>query len=126
MKIGMMSAWNTDSGVAVHVEPLAKVWIKLGHKVTIFSFVREDFYGEGFTGEDEEFVIRCFGTDFQTKYLDPRPFLTTDYEIFAVQDVGVLPRDNLAKIFGLIKKKAKTVHVVHENSLSEDLAFYQF
>lgn len=28
MKIAMMSAWNTDSGVAVHAEPIGKAWIK--------------------------------------------------------------------------------------------------
>ena len=25
MKIAMMTAWNTDSGVAVHAEPIGKV-----------------------------------------------------------------------------------------------------
>ncbi|MCD6406768.1 hypothetical protein J7L81_02725 [Candidatus Aerophobetes bacterium] len=126
MRIAMMSAWNTDSGVAIHAEPIGKSWIKMGHSLTVFSFIKEDFHGEGFTGEDEDFVVRCFGTDFKTKYLNPIPFLTLDYDIFVVQDIGVLPKENLAKIFHLIKKKAPTIHIVHENTLSEDPAFYQF
>jgi len=126
VKIALMSAWNTDSGVAVHAEPLGKAWIEMGHKVTIFSFVRDDFHGEGFTAEDEDFVVRCFGTDEKTKYLDPRPLLTMDYDVFVVEDLMILPKDPLFKIFGLIKRKAKTIHIVHENALPEDPAFYQF
>jgi len=126
MKIALMSAWNTDSGVAIHAEPLGKAWIEMGHKVTVFSFIRDDFHGEGFTGEDEDFVVRCFGTDGGTRYLDARPLLTSTYNVFVVEDLGMLPKDPLSKIFGLIKRKAKTVHIVHENTLPEDPAFYQF
>jgi len=126
MKIALMSAWNTDSGVAVHAEPLGKVWIEMGHKLTVFSFVKDDFHGEGFTSEDEDFVVRCFGTDEGTRYLDARPFLTSTYDIFIVEDLGMLPKDPLSKVFNLIKGKAKTVHIVHENALPEDPAFYQF
>jgi len=126
MKIAMMSAWNTDSGVAVHAEPIGKAWIEMGHRLVVFSFIKDDFHGEGFTGEDEKFVIRCFGTDSGTKFLDPRPILSLDYDIFVVQDIGVLPKENLAKIFNLIRKKAPTIHIVHENTLPKDPAFYQF
>jgi len=126
MNIALMSAWNTDSGVAVHAEPLGKAWIEMGHKLTVFSFIKNDFHGEGFTGEDEDFVIRCFGTDEGTKYLDARPFLTSTYDLLVVEDLGMLPKDPLAKVFGLIKRKAKTVHIVHENALPENPAFYQF
>lgn len=126
MKIALMSVWNTDSGVAVHAEPLGKAWIEMRHKLTVFSFIKDDFHGDGFTGEDEDFVIRCFGTDEGTKYLDARPLLTSSYDILIVEDLGMLPKDSLAKIFDLIKQKAKTVHIVHENALPEDPAFYQF
>ena len=84
MRIAMMGAWNTDSGVAVHAEPLGRAWIKMGHKLTVFTFVKDDFHGEGFTGEDEDYVIRCIGTQEQTNYLDPRPILTSDFDIFVV------------------------------------------
>lgn len=126
MKIGMMSAWNTDSGVAVHAEPIGRAWVTMGHKLTVFTFIRDDFHGEGFTGNDEDYVIRCFGTQEHTNFLDPRPILTTDFDIFVVQDLRMLPVEKLAKVFGLIKQRAKTVHIVHENKLPEEAWFYQF
>jgi glycosyltransferase involved in cell wall biosynthesis len=125
MRIGMMSAWNTDSGVALHAEPVGKAWREMGHELAVFSFIKEDFHGEGFTGEDEDYVIRCFGTR-RTDFLDPRPILTKSFDIFVVQDLNMLPVENLAKIFPLIQKRAKTVHIVHENALPEEAGFYQF
>ncbi len=125
MKIGMMSAWNTDSGVALHAEAVGKAWREMGHKLTVFTFTKEDFHGEGFTGEDEDYVIRCLGTR-QTNFLDPRPILAAPLDIFVVQDVNMLPIENLARLFPLIRKKAKTVHIVHENTLPADTGFYQF
>lgn len=126
MKIAMMTAWNTDSGVAVHAEPIAKVWKQMGHKITIFTFRKDDFHGEGFTDKDEDYVIRCFGTSTRTNELDPRPFLNTDYDIFVVEDLRMLPFEKLAKIFFLIKQRARTIHVVHENGLPGEVWFYQF
>lgn len=126
MRIAMMSAWNTDSGVAIHAEPLGRAWVDMGHRLIVFSFIKDDFHGEGFTGEDEDYVIRCFGTREGTNFLDPRPILTTDFDIFVVQDVGMLPVEKLAKIFPLIKNRAGTIHIVHENRLPKDAWFYQF
>jgi len=126
MRIAMMSAWNTDSGVAVHAEPIGRAWVKMGHALTVFSFTSDDFHGEGFTGEDEGYVIRCFGTQGNSNFLDPRPMLTTDFDIFVVQDLRMLPVDKLAKIFRVIKQRAKTVHIVHEKKLPEEAWFYQF
>lgn len=126
MRIAMMSAWNTDSGVAVHAEPLGRAWIKMGHKLTVFTFIKDDFHGEGFTGEDEEYVVRCFGTQEHTNFLDPRPILTTDFDIFVVQDLRMLPVEKLAKVFSLIKQRGRTIHIVHENKLPDDVWFYQF
>lgn len=125
MHIAMMTAWNTDSGVAVHAEPLGKAWLEMGHDLTIFSHIRDDYHGEGFTGKDEDCVIRCFGTQ-QTNTLDPRPILTADFDVFVVQDLRMLPVESLARIFPLIKSRARTVHVVHENRLPEEPWFYQF
>jgi len=125
MHIAMMTAWNTDSGVAVHAEPLGKAWLEMGHDLTIFSHIQDDYHGEGFTREDEDYVIRCLGTQ-QTNFLDPRPILTTEFDILVVQDLRMLPVENLARIFPLIKNRARTVHVVHENKLPEEPWFYQF
>jgi len=125
LKIAMMTAWNTDSGVAVHAEAVGKAWIEMGHDLRIFTFLKDDFHGEEITAEDEPFVTRCFGQSTGTNFLDPRPILSADYDYFVVQDLGMLPKDKLAQIFPLIKRKAKTVHVVHDNSPSADPAFYQ-
>lgn len=126
MHIAMMTAWNTDSGVAVHAEPLAKAWRDMGHDVTIFTHIKDDFHGGGLTREDDEdYVIRCFGTQ-KTNFLDPRPILTTDFDVLVVQDLRMLPVESLPKIFPLIKHRARTVHVVHENKLPQEPWFYQF
>lgn len=125
MHIAMMTAWNTDSGVAVHAEPIGRAWKKMGHDVTIFSHIPNDYHGEGFTRDDEDYVVRCFGTQ-KTNFLDPRPLLTTNFDILVVQDLRMLPVESLSKIFPLIKRKARTVHVVHENQLPQEAWFYQF
>ena len=49
MHIAMMTAWNTDSGVAVHAEPLVKAWREMGWEVTVFSHTKDDFHGVGYT-----------------------------------------------------------------------------
>jgi len=121
-----MTAWNTDSGVAVHAEPLGKAWKEMGHDVTIFTHIKDDFHGEGFSREeDEDYVIRCFGTQ-KTNFLDSRPILSTDFDVLVVQDLRMLPVEGLSKIFPLIKHRARTVHVVHENKLPQEPWFYQF
>ena len=126
MRIAMMTAWNTDSGVAVHAEPLGKAWREMGCEVTIFTHIKDDFHGQGFTREDDEdYVIRCFGTQ-RTNFLDPRPILTTDFDVLVVQDLRMLPVEALSKIFPLIKHRTRTVHVVHENELPQEPWFYQF
>lgn len=125
MHIGMMTAWNTDSGVAVHAEPIGRAWKRMGHDVTIFTHIANDYHGEGFTKDDEDYVIRCFGTQ-RTNFLDPRPLLTTNFDLLVVQDLRMLPVESLSKVFPLIKHKARTVHVVHENQLPKEPWFYQF
>ena len=124
MKIGMMTAWNTDSGAAIYAEPIVKAWVEMGHEITVFSFVENDLHGDGITGEDEDYVIRCFGTN-KTSYFDPAPILTRQFDIFIVDDIRMIPLDNLAKIFPLIRRTAKTVHIVRENELPKEAWFYQ-
>jgi len=127
MKIGMMSAWNTDSGVSIHAELIGREWLNMGHQLKIFSFIKDDFHGTAIVNEDEDFVFRCFTTSKSTSaYLNAIPFLSEDYEIFVVQDLGMLPQDELAKIFPLIKHKALTINVIHHNKLPEEARFYQF
>lgn len=121
MKIAVMTHWNDETGAAVHAKALVNAWLELGHKVTVFSFLREEF-GEGkFTGKDESYVIRCYGKNA----LDPRPILTSEFDIFVVEDLRTLPVEQLAKIFPMIKERARTVHIVHENKLPKEAWFYQ-
>ncbi len=126
MKIGMMSAWNQTSGVSTHAELVGEEWVRAGHKLTVFSFLEGDFHGHSLIGTDQEYVIRCFGTPQRSNYLNPIPFLKADYDFFVVQDLGMLPRDKLANIFNQIRKKAKTILVVHTSKLRDDPSFYQF
>lgn len=122
MKIAVMTSWNDETGAAVHAKALVKVWIEQGHKVTVFSFLKDEF-GEGkYTGKDERYVVRCFGENS----LDPRPILTAEFDIFVIEDLRTLPVEQLATIFPLIKERARTVHIVHEDKLPEEPWFYQF
>ncbi|MBU0683541.1 MAG: hypothetical protein KJ864_04570 [Candidatus Omnitrophica bacterium] len=125
MKIGIMSAWNTTSGVAMHAEPIGKAFKKLGHEIKVFTFLENDHHGEGITAKDENYVVRCFGTRPHTNSLDPRPLLEEDYDVLLVEDLGMLPAEKLANIMSAIKKKAKVIHVVHENKMCEHSWFYQ-
>ncbi|MDP8298695.1 MAG: hypothetical protein P9L88_02155 [Candidatus Tantalella remota] len=125
MKIGIMAAWNTNSGVAMHAEPIGKALREMGHKLTIFSFLKTDYHGEGITAKDESFVHRCFGTRMGTEVLDAVPFMKADMDIFMVEDLGMLPVEKLANIMPIMRKKAKTVHVVHENKLCDHSWFYK-
>jgi len=123
MDIGMMSAWNLDAGPSVHAELVGREWVGMGHGLSVYSFLSSDFHGTTFVGKDEKYVIRCFGTQ---KGLDPRPILQAKLRIFIVQDLGMLPKDELGKIFHHIRKKAKTVNVIHDAELSDNPSFYQF
>ncbi len=125
MKIGIMAAWNTNSGVAMHAEPIGKALREMGHKLTVFSFLKTDYHGEGVTAKDESFVHRCFGTRTGTEVLDAVPFMKADIDIFMVEDLGMLPVDKLANIMPIMRKKAKTIHVVHENRLCDHSWFYK-
>ncbi len=126
MKIGMMSAWNQTSGVSAHAELVGREWVNSGQELKVFSNSEDDFHGHSLIGMDQEYVIRCFGTPHRSNYLNPIPFLREDYDFFVVQDLGMIPKDGLARIFNRIKKKAKTILVAHTAKLVADRSFYQF
>ncbi len=125
MKIGMMTAWNQDAGPAICAELIGRQWVKEGHEVRIFSYLASDFHGTAIVRKDEDYVYRCFSTGGKG-YLDPRPILESKLDLFVVQDLGMLPMDELFKIFPLIKQSAKTVNVIHDSGLSSNPSFYQF
>lgn len=127
MRIGMMTAWNQDAGPAIHAELIGREWVKMGHELRIFSFLKSDFHGTAIVGQDEEYVFRCFTTSMAEKpFLNARPFLEFQPDFFISQDLGMLPMNELAKIFHHKKRKAKTITVIHDRMLSSAPSFYQF
>lgn len=127
MKFGLMGAWNVDSGAAVHTEIFGRSLIEIGHQLTVFTYLKENFHGTAILKEDEDYVNRCFTTwNTPLPKFNTIPFLTTDYNYFIAEDHGMFPLDSLAKIFHWIKKKAKTLTVIHDAGLKEDPSFYQF
>jgi hypothetical protein len=127
LKIGMMGGWNTDSGASFHTELVGRAWLEQGHKLEIFTFYDYAFHGTQITGKDEDYVTRCFTVEnYNPPKFNPVPFLTEDYEVFVAQDLGMLPKDQLGKIFHWIKKRAITINVIHDGKLSDNPSFYQF
>jgi len=127
IKIAMMSAWNEDSGASTHAELIGREWVKMGHDLKVFSFFTHDFHGTAIVGKDEDYVVRCFTTSAcEHPYLYPRPILEEYFDIFVAQDLGMLPKDCLGKIFHHIQRKSCTLTVVHDNGPSPDPSFYQF
>ncbi|NVM47049.1 MAG: glycosyltransferase family 1 protein, partial [Candidatus Lokiarchaeota archaeon] len=35
MKIGLMGAWNTDSGAAMHAELIGRSFVEKGHEIAV-------------------------------------------------------------------------------------------
>ena len=125
MKIGMMSAWNQDAGPAICAELIGRQWVEDGHNVRIFSYIPSDLHGIAIVGKDEEFVCRCFSTGGKG-YLDPRPILECNFDVFITNNLGMFPMDELVKIFPLIKRTAKAVNIIHESGIPSNPSFYNF
>jgi hypothetical protein len=133
MKIGMMSRWNAACGVSVHAELIGRAWVEIGDKVTIFAPIEHS--STIATNKDEPYVIRCYRLNSYyskkswwdtSSYFDPKPFLENDYDLFVAQNLEILPMGPLLEIYPKIKKKAKTVLVVHEGKLPRNPDFYKF
>lgn len=130
MKIGMIGAWNTDSGASIHAELVGRAWREMGMDLQVFTFYRHSYHGTALTKgarEEEDYVHRCF-----TVYGDPHPLIDTkpileyDFDIFVAQDLGMLPMRHLLDIFPELHKKSKTVNVVHDGELSKKPEYFRF
>jgi len=130
MKIAMIGSWNADSGASVHAELVGKKWVEKGIDLKIFTFYRHSFHGTAITKkieEEEDYVTRCF-----TVYNAPKPemnivpILKSDFDIFVAQDLGMIPMQHLLSIFSEVRKKAKTVNVIHDGELSAKPEFFKF
>ncbi|MFH1846469.1 MAG: hypothetical protein ABH869_02805 [Candidatus Omnitrophota bacterium] len=128
MKVAMIGSWNTDSGASIHAELLGRAWIEKGVDLTIFSFYKHSFHGTIFTKkEDEDYVTRCFTVyGIPNAEMDTAPIVAADFDIFVVQDLGMIPMKYLLAIFPEIRKKSKTVNVIHDGQLSKRPEFFRF
>ena len=123
MEIAMLSRWNTACGASLHAELIGREWIKSGHTLTVFApnSIRP-------VKEDEDYVIRCYSDEVHHTgtFFHPEPFLDTDYDILLAEGVEWVPLKPLREIFPEIRKKAKTIYVVHERKPLTNPMFYDF
>lgn len=139
MKIALMTLWNTTGGPSIHAELVAREWIKMGHKVTVFSNYASDFPHmwnvngilyphEVLVREDESFVIRNFTIPSWTSrsQFDVDPLLKADYDILVVENLELLPMRELLEVFPKIRERAKTVLIIHEGRMPRNPYFYRF
>ena len=120
MKIAVMSPWNTVCGVSLHTELIVRELLSRKHEITVFAHDGSRYINGKIIGEDEPFVIRNFSIPLwrEYEYFDPEPVLKTEFELFIVEHLSIMPQAGLLKIFNSdIRKRAKTVLIVHESSL---------
>lgn len=125
MKITIMSRWNIPCGVSTHAELLGRALVQMGHKLKVLAPVEYEGYQ---TNKDEPYVLRCFRLPKGKEgfFFNHEPFLEDDCDVFMVQNLEILPMENLLKIYPKIKEKAKTVFVVHEGKPPKNSTFYKF
>ena len=125
MNITMMSRWNIPCGVSTHAELLGRALVQMGHNLKVLAPVEYEDYQ---TDKDEPYVLRCYKRPKKKEafFFNPRPFLEDNCDIFIVQNLEILPMEELLKVYPRIKKRAKTVFVVHEGKPPGDLTFYKF
>jgi hypothetical protein len=130
MKIAMIGSWNSDSGAAIHAELIGRAWIEKGIDLKVFTFYRSSFHGTALTKsakEEEDYVTRCFTVyGLPNAEMDTKPIVEEDFDILVAEDLGMIPMRDLLKIFPDIKKKAKTVNIIHDGKLSDKPEFFKF
>jgi len=131
MKIVMMTPWNTSCGVAMHAELIGREWVRLGHELNVLAPIEKET--QPVTNTDEPYVTRCYTMDrefikgiLKPLTLDTKPFLKLDYELFIVQNLELMPMQELLKLWPRIRGKAATVLVIHEGYLPPYPEFYAF
>lgn len=127
MKITMMSRWNIPCGVSLHAELIGRAWVEMGHDLQVLAPVEwEDYQCD----EDEPYIRRCYRLPRSDRkegyFFDPKPFLDLEGEVFVVQNLEILPMEDLLRIYPKIRERAKTIFIVHEGKPPKDPTFYQF
>jgi len=106
MKIAMMSRWNIPCGVSLHAELIGRAWVEMGNDLQVLAPVELEGYQ---CDADELYVKRCYTLRNKPGYFfDPKPFLEQDCDVFVVQNLEILPMEDLIEIYPLIREKAKT------------------
>ncbi len=123
----MMSRWNIPCGVSLHAELIGRAWVQMGHSLQVLAPVEWEGYR---CDVDELYVERCYMLRAHRRekgfLFNPEPFLQQDGEVFVVQDLEILPMEDFIKVYPLIRKRSKTVFVVHEGEPPKDSVFYEF
>jgi hypothetical protein len=137
-KIALMSSWNAACGISIHAELIGREFIKEGHKLRVFAPLSyEDDHTYLWFHEDEEFVNRTFsflryGNKYKDEkllsslYLDPSFVEKEDFNFFIVEKPSSIPLNKLLPLFKKIKKKAKTIAILHEGILPKNPYFFKF
>jgi hypothetical protein len=124
MKIVMMTRWNIPCGVSLHAELIGREWVKMGHDLQVLAPAELEGYHYDV---DEPYVKRCYTLRNKPGYFfDPKAFLKRDCDIFVVQNLEILPMEDLFKVYPFIRERARTVFVVHEGKPPKDSIFYEF
>jgi hypothetical protein len=127
MKIVMMSRWNIPCGVSLHAELVGRAWVEMGYDLQVLAPVEwEDYRSD----VDEPYVKRCYRLPKSDRrggyFFDSKSFVETEADIFVVQNLEILPMEDLLKVYPAIREKSKTVFVVHEGKPPKDPTFYRF
>ncbi len=123
MKIAIMSRWNTACGVSLHSELIGRGFKERGYDVVIFApFASRDWHHRRLNVRDEDFVYRCYDED---GYINKDIILAENYDVIIFEGLKHLPIEKLRSIFNDIRKKAKTVAVIHHQDEKEIRALYQ-
>ena len=124
MKIAIMSNWNISCGSGLLVELVGRVWVEMGHELKVFA-PTHIFKDKIAIKEDEPYVMRCYD-NHDNSLFNPSPFLENQFDIFVVNHLYDKPRQALLDIYPQIRRKAKTVLIIHEGKLPKHRDFYQF
>lgn len=124
-----MSTWNAACGVSTHAELIGREWVRMGHDLRVFAPTNDE---NVITDKDESYVTRCYTIDrepvkgLKPSSLDKEACLESDYDIFIIQNLELMPMDKLLEIWPQIKARAKTIQVIHEGYLPPYPEFYLF
>ncbi len=123
MRIAIMSRWNATCGVSVHSELIGREFLRMGHDLIIFSpYSSKDWHHQRIDVSDEKFVIRCYDED---GYINGEEILSRNFDVIIFEGLKHLPINELRKIFDEIKRKAKTVAVIHHQDSKEIDSLYK-